>query len=98
MEVKTLRPTGDPSSNDMILDRVSTPFVGDRVEVSMPAYSMAQITFSCVNSGSCDFDDLVGMAGVWLDSDGQWDIAPVSSPDGIINLRDFGLLSESWSP
>ena len=98
VEVKLLKSTGDPSSNNTILDRESKPVIGDTIEVYMPGYSMLQVTFSCVNSGACDFNDMISMASVWLSGDGQWNIAPVSSPDGTIDYFDFSLLSEFWNP
>jgi hypothetical protein len=98
VEVKLLKSTGDPSSNNTILDIESKPVIGETVEVYMPGYSMLQVTFSCVNSGACDLDDAVSMASVWLSDNGQWDIAPVSAPDGTVNYLDFSLISEYWAP
>jgi hypothetical protein len=98
VEVKLLKSTGDPSSNNTILDRESKPVIGDTIEVYMPSYSMLQVTFSCVNSGECGIDDLVGMASVWLSSDGLWDIAPSPLGDEIVDYFDFSLLSEFWNP
>lgn len=98
VEVKLLRSTGDPFSNNTILQRESIPVVGDTIEVYMPGYSMLQVTYSCVNSRACDLNDLASMLNVWLSSDGQWDIAPASAPDGRVDVIDFGLLSEYWNP
>jgi hypothetical protein len=98
VEVKLLKSTGDPSSNNTILDRESKPVIGDTVSFSMPGYSMAQVTFGCVNSGACDFNDMISMASVWLSGDGQWDIAPTSASDGTVNYLDFSLISEFWNP
>jgi len=98
VEVKLLRSAGDPSSNNTVLDRVSTPVVGDTLEISMPGYSMLQVTYSCVNSGACDFGDLIAMASAWLTNDGQWDIAPLPEGDGAVNLLDFTILAEHWDP
>lgn len=97
VEVKLLKSTGDPSSNNTILQRESKPVIDDTIEVYMPGYSMLQVTFSCVNSGACDFNDMISMAGAWLSGDGQWDVAPVSAPDGTVDYFDFGLLSEFWN-
>jgi len=47
-----------------------------------------------------DFDvdtaDLKKIAEYWLDFDLYTDIAPVPYGDGIINMKDFGLLAEHW--
>jgi hypothetical protein len=47
-----------------------------------------------------DFDvdtaDLMKIAEYWLDFDLYTDIAPVPYGDGIVNMKDFGLLAEHW--
>ena len=44
-----------------------------------------------------DFNDLAGMANAWLTNDSVWDIAPLPSGDGIVDLTDFSLLSDCWN-
>ena len=43
-----------------------------------------------------DIQDLLLFAQQWLDAPSFADIAPLSSPDGIVNFFDFALLAENW--
>ena len=36
------------------------------------------------------------MTDVWLSGDAEWDIAPWPEGDGIVNIKDFSLLSDFW--
>lgn len=49
------------------------------------------------SDGMVDSEDLVSMAGQWLQSpaDPNLDIAP-SAGDGIVNIRDFSVFSSNW--
>ena len=47
-------------------------------------------------SGTVDIDDLSYMAGIWLTSDSNTDIAQPA--DDIVDLRDFSILSQQWYP
>jgi len=42
------------------------------------------------------FDKLLNMAGHWLSSDSDADIAPPPAGDGVVDYIDFSALSESW--
>jgi hypothetical protein len=54
--------------------------------------------------GFVDIDDVAVMAGDWLESSPKTDLAPISGDpnvsisdgDGIVNMKDFALLSENW--
>ena len=54
--------------------------------------------------GFVDIDDVAVMAGDWLESSPKTDLAPISGNpnvsisdgDGIVNMKDFALLSENW--
>jgi hypothetical protein len=40
--------------------------------------------------------DVAVVAEDWLESGSVADIAPLGTGDGIVNMRDFALLAESW--
>lgn len=48
------------------------------------------------NDDIVNIDDLVHFASCWLSDCPQVDLAPVNSPDGIINLLDIAELSKNW--
>jgi serine protease len=46
--------------------------------------------------GAVDYEDLAVLAGYWLQNEPSVDIAPLNSPDGIINMLDFARFAQDW--
>ena len=48
------------------------------------------------HDGRIDKLDLLILAQFWLQDNPTLDIAPLSTPDGIINLHEFSLLTQPY--
>lgn len=78
------------------VDKLYSRNLGENDGIELIALTKRQIDFNA--DGEVGFEDLMTMMDQWLNTptDAIVDIAPMYSPDGIVDFKDFAVLAEYW--